>query len=214
MKEDDALMRMVDSQIASRGITDERVLNAFRTVPREMFVPAAERHAAYQDTPLPIGKGQTISQPYIVAYMSEKLKLYGTEKVLEIGTGSGYQAAILGKLAKKVHTIEIVEVLFRRARRVLGVLGYDNVHVYHRDGYAGLPEQAPFDRIVLTAAAPKLPAPLVEQLAPGGLLLMPEGSPFDYQELVLFEKRDTGDPAKRTLVGVRFVPMTGRASRD
>ena len=199
---------MVDLQIRRRGVHDERVLDAMLRVPRHEFVPSSWKSAAYDDRPLPIGHDQTISQPYIVAFMTEALELDGTEKVLEIGTGSGYQAAVLGTLAKEVFTIEIVEPLARRATGVLAELGYDNVHVRCGDGYRGWPEEAPFDAIMVTAAPDHVPQPLLDQLAVGGRLIVPVGS-WD-QNLVLLERTETG-LERREVLPVRFVPMTGEA---
>ncbi len=205
--------RMVEEQIAARGVRDARILEAMRRVARHEFVPADEQDKAYEDHPIPIGKGQTISQPYIVAYMTEALALRGAEKVLEIGTGSGYQAAVLSLICREVHTVEIVEVLHRRARRTLDSLGYDNIHCVFGDGSLGDPEHAPFDRIMLTAATPKIPDELIEQLSDSGLLLYPEGKPFGYQELVVL-RASKGKYSRTTLTPVRFVPMTGKASRE
>ncbi len=159
--------RMVADQMAARDITEPRVLAAMRKVPRHLFVPADQQRLAYEDHPLPIGKDQTISQPYIVVYMSQALDLKPTDKVLEIGTGSGYQAAVLAELGREVYTIEIVKELADRATKTLVDAGYTNVHVRHGDGYAGWPEQAPFDAIMVTAAPDHVPQPLIDQLAPG-----------------------------------------------
>ena len=178
--------RMVHRQIAARGVRDPRVLRALREVPRERFVPDDVRELAFEDSPLPIGHGQTISQPYIVAYMTEALALEGDEKVLEIGTGSGYQAAVLAELVPEVFTIEIVAPIAERARETLVELGYDNVHVRAGDGYRGWPEEAPFDAIILTAAPEEVPEPLLEQLAVGGRMILPLGG--GSQELVRIER--------------------------
>jgi protein-L-isoaspartate(D-aspartate) O-methyltransferase len=199
--------RMVDEQLAGRDIRDPRVLAAMRKVPRHLFVPETERAAAYQDRPLPIGHDQTISQPYIVAYMTEALDLDASHRVLEIGTGSGYQAAILGELVKDVYTIEIVEPLAARARQTLASLGYANVHVRSGNGYLGWPEQAPFDRIMVTAAPDAVPPALVEQLKVGGLMAIPVG--IGDQELRILRRTGSGLETLRTLP-VRFVPMTGK----
>jgi protein-L-isoaspartate(D-aspartate) O-methyltransferase len=197
---------MVREQIEKRGIADERVLDALRTVPRHRFVPKQLEKYAYADEPLPIGEDQTISQPYIVAYMTEKLSLESNDKVLEIGTGSGYQAAILAELCDSVFTIEIVDVLARRASKTLEELGVKNVFVKSGDGYKGWPEHAPFDAIIITAAPTKIPEPLVEQLKVGGRMILPLG---DYsQDLVLISKTKSGVSQQR-LLPVRFVPMTG-----
>ncbi|RPI95694.1 MAG: protein-L-isoaspartate(D-aspartate) O-methyltransferase [Spirochaetales bacterium] len=195
---------MVKKQIESRGVTDKRVLAAMRSVERHRFVPDQQIGAAYEDHPLPIGYGQTISQPYIVALMSELCHLGGNEKVLEIGTGSGYQAAVLSLLAKEVYTIEIVDPLGKASALRLKNLGYSNVSVRVGDGYGGWPEKAPFDVIMLTASPPKIPQSLIDQLADGGLLVAPEGD-FN-QELVVIEKRG-GSIIRRTVTYVRFVPM-------
>jgi protein-L-isoaspartate(D-aspartate) O-methyltransferase len=205
---DESRERMVETQIEARGVTDARVLAALRAVPRHELVPEELRDQAYEDHPLPIGYGQTISQPYVVAVMSEALDLDASERVLEVGTGSGYQAAVLGRLAKEVYSIEIVEPLAQRAQADLARLGYANVHVRHGDGYRGWPEQAPFDAIVVTAAPDHVPQPLVDQLAPGGRLVIPVGS--GVQELLRITRDETGVHEERML-GVRFVPMTGEA---
>ena len=199
---------MVNKQIQARGVTDERVLEAMRKVKRHYFVPENLRHRAYQDEPLPIGHGQTISQPYIVAYMTEQIDIDENENVLEIGTGSGYQAAILGELAKEVYTIEIVPELGERAGEVLDKLNYDNVHVKIGDGYKGWPEAAPFDAIIVTAAPDHIPQPLVDQLNVGGHMMIPVGE-FS-QDLILLERTEKGIEQKRK-IPVRFVPMTGEA---
>ena len=200
---------MVATQIKARGVKDERVLQAMRAVPRHLFVPPAYQDQAYEDHPLPIGEGQTISQPYIVAVMSEALELEGGEKVLEVGTGSGYQAAVLSHLAGEVHTIEIVSVLAERSKKVLAEHGYDNVTVYEGDGYAGLPDEAPFDAIMITAAPPTIPEPLKMQLAVGGRLVLPVGT--TYQSLIRL-RRTAEDAWKKedVLPAVVFVPMTGK----
>jgi protein-L-isoaspartate(D-aspartate) O-methyltransferase len=207
----DARERMVEEQIAGRGVRDPRVLAAMREVPRHEFVPVDQRSHAYEDRPLPIGHGQTISQPYIVAVMTELLELEGEEKVLEIGTGSGYQAALLGRLAREVYTIEIVPELARRAGADLARLGFANVHARQGDGYRGWPEHAPFDAIIVTAAPEQVPKPLVEQLAVGGRMVLPVGDVF--QDLVLVTRDERGVRQER-LLGVRFVPMTGEAERE
>jgi protein-L-isoaspartate(D-aspartate) O-methyltransferase len=204
---DGARKQMVDEQLAARDIKSPRVLDAMRKVPRHEFVPAAMRLGAYADTPLPIGYNQTISQPYIVAYMTEALDLQPTHKVLEIGTGSGYQAAILGELAKEVYTIEIVEPLATTATETLKRLGYTNVHVKAGNGYLGWPEQAPFDRVMVTAAPDSVPQPLVDQLKVGGLMAIPVG--VGEQELRILRRTEKGLETLRTLP-VRFVPMTGK----
>lgn len=199
--------RMVERQLAARDIADPRVLDAMRAVPRHLFVPESMRPQAYDDTPLPIGFDQTISQPYIVAFMTQALEVQPTHTVLEVGTGSGYQAAVLSGLVRQVYSIEIVEPLADRARRMLAELGYANVEVRTGNGYLGWPEHAPFDRIIVTAAPPEVPPALVEQLAIGGYLVIPVGT--DRQELRVLRKTSTGLETLRTLP-VRFVPMTGK----
>ncbi|HVG69621.1 MAG TPA: protein-L-isoaspartate(D-aspartate) O-methyltransferase [Vicinamibacterales bacterium] len=202
-----ARRRMVNEQIADRDVRDPRVLEAMRKVPRHRFVPPALIPRAYDDSPLPIGYDQTISQPFIVAHMTEALGIQGSHKVLEIGTGSGYQAAVLGELARTVYTIEIVPELARGAAATLKALGYSNVRVRAGDGYAGWPEQAPFDRIMLTAAPEEIPKPLIDQLAPRGRLLAPVGEQGSVQWLTIVEKTPQGVTQRRTLP-VRFVPFT------
>lgn len=199
-------LEMVQNQIVRRGVDDERVLEAMRTVKRHFFVPDDVRKHAYSDNPLAIGYRQTISQPYIVALMTELLELDGSEKVLEIGSGSGYQAAVLGKLANEVYTIEIVPELAQKAKETLDQLGYDNVHVRHGDGFHGWAEHAPYDAIIVTAAPDEVPQPLIDQLQPDGRLVIPEGS--YYQQLRVYIKRD-GYLEKKDIIPVRFVPMTG-----
>ena len=200
-----ARARMVEEQIRGRGIRDERVLAAMGQVPRDRFVPEASRVDAYGDYPLPIGYDQTISQPYIVAYMTEAAAIEPKDKVLEIGTGSGYQAGVLAQIAREVYTIEIVSPLADRARATLRTLGYTNVHVRHGDGYRGWPEASLFDAIVVTAAPDHVPEPLVEQLAVGGRLVIPVGT-LD-QEMQVITKTRTGVTEERT-IPVRFVPLT------
>jgi protein-L-isoaspartate(D-aspartate) O-methyltransferase len=195
---------MVAEQIEARGIGDSRVLEAMRKVPRHRFVPADLVDSAYDDTPLPIGYRQTISQPYIVAYMSEAVRVAPQNRVQEIGTGSAYQAAVLGELAKEVYTIEIVPELARQARRRLEMLGYRNVHAREGDGYLGWPEAAPFDRIIVTAAPEQVPPPLVDQLAVGGVLIIPVGGLS--QRITIIEKNEKGTVRQET-IGVRFVPL-------
>jgi protein-L-isoaspartate(D-aspartate) O-methyltransferase len=203
---------MVSSQIAARGVRDPRVLRAMSAVPRHMFVPAGLTAEAYEDTPLAIGEGQTISQPYIVAVMTESLALKGGEKVLEVGTGSGYQAAVLGRIAGSVFSIEIHPDLARRAAATLERLGYANIHVRAGDGFFGWPDEAPFDGIVVTAAAPEVPPALFAQLADGGRLVLPLGDPASDQVLTVVTKRN-GKPRIRSLFDVRFVPMTGEVQK-
>mgnify|MGYP001248739698 CR=1 FL=1 len=201
--------RMVEEQLKAYGIKSARVLDAMRVVPRDRFVPEPERARAYADTPLPIGYDQTISQPYIVAFMTEALALEPQHRVLEIGTGSGYQAAILGQLANEVYTIEIVEPLAARARATLADLGYRNVEVRSGNGYLGWPEHAPYDRIIVTAAPLEVPPALVDQLRVGGVMAIPVGPVDGNQELRILERTATGLELRRTLP-VRFVPMTGK----
>ncbi len=203
-------MRMVDQQLLARDITDPRVVNAMRRVPRERFVPPDQQQQAYEDRPLPIGYRQTISQPYIVAYMTQALQLTPDAKVLEVGTGSGYQAAVLAELAAAVYSIEIVPQLAERAGDTLAELGYDNVQVREGDGYAGWREQAPFDAIIVTAAPDHIPQPLVDQLAVGGRLIIPVGQ--NRQTLTLLTRTADGVEQDTTL-RVLFVPMTGEAER-
>lgn len=198
---------MVATQIAARGVRDPLTLAALRKVPRHRFVPAASVGQAYEDYPLPIGHSQTISQPYIVGFMTEALGLRGGETVLEVGTGSGYQAAVLAEIAGRVFTIEIVAPLAESAAATLRSLGYANVEVRAGDGYAGWPEAAPFDAIMVTAAAPRIPEPLKQQLKDGGRLVLPLGD--DWQELVVVTRKGERFEEKRVLP-VRFVPMTGK----
>jgi protein-L-isoaspartate(D-aspartate) O-methyltransferase len=202
-------LRMVEEQIHQRGVTDARVLEAMRMVPRHRFVPPALESRAYDDSPLPIGGGQTISQPYIVAYMAEALGVAPGHTLLEIGTGSGYHAAVLGQLARAVYTIEIVPDLARRATATLKELGYANVHVREGDGFAGWPEQAPFDRILVTAAPERIPQPLLDQLAPGGRLVIPVGPQGQTQWITVVDKTERGVVERRT-IPVQFVPFTRR----
>jgi protein-L-isoaspartate(D-aspartate) O-methyltransferase len=198
---------MVNEQLKARDIRDPQVLDAMLKVPRHLFVPAGVRSQAYYDSPLPIGHDQTISQPYIVAFMTQALKIERGHRILEIGTGSGYQAAILGVLADDVYTIEIVEPLAERARQTLAEHGYRNIHVRHGNGYLGWPEHAPFDRIMVTAAPDAVPPALVEQLKVGGLMAIPVGTTS--QELRILRRTPTGVQILETLP-VRFVPMTGK----
>ena len=201
---------MVATQIESRHVADPATLAAMRRVPRQFFVPAESSDDAYSDQPLPIGGGQTISQPYVVAFMTEALGLSGADRVLEIGTGSGYQTAVLATIAARVFSIEIVEPLARQARERLATLGYANVELRVGDGYAGWPEAGPFDAIIVTAAAPRIPEPLLGQLREGGRLVLPVGDAF--QELIVITRRDSGVEERR-LLPVRFVPMTGRIAK-
>ena len=202
--------KMVHEQIEARGIKNQTVIQALRKVPRHLFIPENYRDMAYDDAPIPIGEGKTISQPYIVAYMTEALKIRPTYRILEIGTGSGYQSAILAELAREVYSIEILPELAQRAQQLLGTLGYSNVHIRIGDGYLGWPEKAPFDAIILTAAPPSIPSPLLDQLSEGGRLIAPVG--IDFQQLVLLRKTKEGIQ-KQNLLPVRFVSMTGLARK-
>jgi protein-L-isoaspartate(D-aspartate) O-methyltransferase len=202
--------RMVQEQLMPRGVHDKRVLAAISKVPREEFVPQDSRAASYTDQPLPIGYGQTISQPYIVAFMTEQLHPSSGDRVLEIGTGSGYQAAVLAELVAEVYSIEIIEPLEKTAEATLQRLGYKNVHTKVGDGYKGWPEHAPFDAITVTCAPDHVPKPLIDQLKEGGRMIIPVGS-FGDQELYLLEKKN-GELRRRAVLPVRFVPMLGEAS--
>jgi protein-L-isoaspartate(D-aspartate) O-methyltransferase len=201
---------MVQRQIAARGISDSAVLDAMRSVPRHLFVPENHRPEAYEDYPLPIGQGQTISQPFIVAAMTEALALSPKDRVLEIGTGSGYQAAVLAEIAREVFTIEILEPLGRHAETTLVALGYKNIEVKIGDGYRGWPERSPFDAIIVTAAPDHIPQPLIEQLAMGGRMVLPLGD--REQTMVILRKTPQGI-IREDRYGVRFVPMTGEAEK-
>ena len=204
---DAARKRMVEKQIMARGIEDDRVITAMLKVERHRFVPEKYRHYAYSDSPVPIGNGQTISQPYIVALMTEILNLSSSDRVLEIGTGSGYQAAVLAEIVDEVYTIEIVEPLGRIAEQRLKELGYDNVKVMVGDGYLGWPEHAPFDRVIVTCAPTEIPPPLVEQLKEGGIMVIPVGSAgFQYLYRV---KKYMGEAETEEVIPVSFVPLTG-----
>ena len=206
----DARERMVQEQMVARGIHDPRVLEALRKVPRHRFVPVEIRTAAYEDTPLPIGLGQTISQPYIVAFMTEALELKPQDRVLEIGTGSGYQAAVLSLLAREVYSMEIIERLGKEAEAWLKELGYASVRVRVGDGYRGWPEAAPFDAIIVTAAPPDVPPALVAQLRPGGRMVVPVGRGEQY---LIRLRRTTNGLERETLLPVRFVPMVPEGER-
>lgn len=202
--------KLVKNDIEGQGISDPNVLAAMRSVPRHYFVPEKILSSAYDDTALPIGEGQTISQPYVVALMTASLKLDANQRVLEIGTGSGYQAAVLAEIVKEVYTIEIKEKLYQKASRLLKTLGYANVITRNADGYFGWPEAAPFDAIMITAAVNHIPPPLLKQLKEGGRLILPLGNPFSYQNLTLVT-RHGDDYTTRQITGVLFVPMTGYA---
>lgn len=204
--------RMVQRHLAERGIKNPRVLDAFRTVPRHLFIPPESRRLAYEDDSIPIGKGQTITPTYDVAFMTETLDPKPTDTVFEVGTGSGYQASILSRLVKDVYSVEIHKELGERAAKVIKSLGYTNVHTRVGDGYAGWPEHAPFDAIIVTCAPEKVPPPLFEQLKEGGKLVIPIGDRYN-QAVYLMEKRD-GKLVGRKLKPTLFVPMTGRAQKE
>lgn len=201
-----AMQRML-AVISAYGMNDPEVLEAMGRVPRHEFVPEKNRAQSYQDTPLPIGYGQTISQPYIVAEMTRQLQLDSDSKVLEVGTGSGYQAAVLAELTPHVHSIEIIEPLLERTRATLNRLGYGKIQLRHGDGYYGWAEEAPFDGIIVTCAAGEIPPPLVEQLAAGGRMLIPVGKRFGTQYLILVQKNLDGSVSSKNLMAVRFVPL-------
>jgi protein-L-isoaspartate(D-aspartate) O-methyltransferase len=201
---------MIKGQLVERGILDPRVLEAMHRVPRHLFVPSELASLAYSDGPLPIGEGQTISQPYIVAYMTEAARLSPADRVLEIGTGSGYQTAILCELVSEVYTIEVNDALAAGARERLRRMGYTSAHFRAGDGYLGWPERAPFDAIVVTAAPPDVPGPLVEQLKPGGRLIVPVGASPEAQSLLRLTRTATG-LGRESILPVRFVPMVGLA---
>ena len=195
------------AQLRREPITDQRVIQAMLTVPRHEFVPEHNRRFAYSDMPLPIGHGQTISQPYVVALMTDLLDVDADDVVLEIGTGSGYQAAVLAELVQRVYTIEIIDELARGAEALLLRLGYENVFVKSGDGYFGWPENGPFDAIIVTAAPSHVPPPLIEQLKPGGKMVIPVGPVFTVQNLLLIEKQEDGSVQQRSILPVRFVPL-------
>ncbi len=203
---------MVQSQLIARDITSKDVLNAFRQVPRHRFVPHELIAWAYADQPLPIGEGQTISQPYVVAFMTESLRLHPGSKVLEIGTGSGYQAAILAEMKASVFSIEVIPSLLENARKVLSELGYSDIRLKSGDGFQGWAEHAPFDAILVTCSPSAIPEPLKEQLAEGGRMIIPVGNPHRVQYLVMLEKRN-GKIKQRNLLPVRFVPMVDKKGK-
>ena len=209
-REDEREM-LVRNGVIGQGINDPAVIDAMRNVPRHKFVPAAQQRHAYQNNPLPIGHGQTISQPYIVALMAEMLEIEPGDKVLEIGTGSGYHAAVLSELTPHVYSIEIVEPLGAQAAEVYEELGYHTIETKIGDGYYGWEEHAPFDKIIVTAAAGHIPPPLIEQLNPGGIIAIPVGSPYQTQILMRVMKSEDGDIRTERVLPVRFVPMTGAA---
>ena len=203
---------MVQEQVKPRDVHDERVLTAMAKVPREEFVPENLRDKSYADSALPIGHDQTISQPFIVAFMTEQLHPQPTDRVLEIGTGTGYQTAVLAELVKDIYTIEIIEPLAKDASARLARLGYNNAHVKVGDGFQGWPEVAPFDAIIVTCAPDKVPQPLTQQLKEGGRMIIPVGSGIMDQQLYLLEKKN-GELAQRAILPVRFVPMAGEAAK-
>lgn len=204
--------RMVTEHLAARDITDQRILGVMGRIPRHLFVDESLQNVAYEDYPLPIGEGQTISQPYVVALMTQSLELEGDEKVLEIGTGSGYQAAVLAELVGEVYTIEIRQGLAKKAEERLKSMGYGNIWVRGADGYFGWKEHAPYDAIMVTAAVNHIPPPLLEQLKDGGRLILPLGSTAYYQTLTLLQKRNNETGATH-ITSVRFVPLTGEAEK-
>lgn len=210
----EARTEMVRTQIQARGVHDPAVLDAMRRVPRHVFVPVAERRNAYRDTPLPIGEGQTISQPYIVALMTELVRPQASDRALEIGTGSGYQCAVLAELVEHVYTIELEPELARKAQAALAEAGYENVTSRTGDGYAGWPEHAPFDVIVVTAAPDHVPQALVDQLAPGGRMVVPVGPAYTGQQLLLIEKDSEGELHTSKHTAVRFVPLRRDAGEE
>ena len=205
--------QMVETQLESRDIQSERVLEAMKKVPRHLFMPASVRQYAYVDSPVPIGKGQTISQPYIVGLMTQTVDPKPGDRALEVGPGSGYQAAVLGELVQEVYTIEIIPDLAERAEKALAESGYDNVEVRQGDGYQGWPEKAPFDIILITAAPEEIPQPLIDQLAEGGRLVVPVGPQGEIQTLTLVT-REKGEVKKTYITDVRFVPMTGEVQQS
>lgn len=212
MLKDIELEVMLTRHLIGKSALDDRVMAAIEQVPRPQFVPENFRYLAYENGPAPIGLGQTISQPYIVALMSDLLNTQATDTILEIGTGSGYQSAVLSNLVKQVYSLEIIEELADNARQRLDRLGYHNVMVRTGDGHFGWPEHAPFDGIIVTAAASIIPQDLIDQLRPGARLVIPVGLPYDYQELRLIEKKADGKVTSRKVLGVSFVPMTGGQS--
>jgi protein-L-isoaspartate(D-aspartate) O-methyltransferase len=209
---DAARRNMVDQQLEGRDIRSPRVLEAMRKVPRHQFVPENLQHSAYRDRPLPIGHGQTISQPYIVAFMTKQLDPRPTDRVLEVGTGSGYQAAVLAELVETVYTIEIVEPLAAGAKETLKRLNYANVQVKHGDGYKGWPQHAPFDAVIVTCAPDHIPQPLIDQLKEGGRMIIPVGESYN-QRLYLL-KKEGAEVTQQAVLPVRFVPMTGEAEEN
>ena len=203
-------LEMVEEQIVARGVKSPKVLEAMRTIPRHLFVPEEYKKYGYEDQPLPIGSGQTISQPYIVALMTELLEVDGNSVALEVGTGSGYQAAVLSKIVKQVYTIEIIQELGIKAKKRLEEMKYSNVEVKVGDGYYGWPEHAPFDAIIVTAVANHIPPPLIQQLKPGGRMAIPIGSVFQVQNLMLVTKDKDEKITVKNVLPVRFVPLIGK----
>ena len=199
--------KMVLYQIKLRGINDQNVLNSMKKVLRHEFVPSYLKGRAYEDRPLPIGHGQTISQPYVVALMTELLKVNKASRVLEVGTGSGYQAAVLAQIAREVYSVEIIQPLHERSKHVLEKLGYQNISTINNDGYFGWEEHAPYDAIIVTCASDFIPPPLIEQLKTGGLMCIPVGPPFKVQHLVLIKKEKQGEISTKVITSVRFVPL-------
>ena len=197
------------AHLIGKKALDAKVMAVMEQVPRHEFLPADLRYCAYENGPAPIGSGQTISQPYIVALMSDLLNTKPADIILEIGTGSGYQTAILSQLVRQVYSVEIITDLATGASRRLAKLGYDNVEVRNDDGYFGWPEHAPYDGIIVTAAAPHIPRPLIDQLQPGARLVIPVGLPYSYQELMVIEKKENGEIETKKVLGVSFVPLTG-----
>ncbi len=204
-------MLMVERQIIRRGVKDSLVIEALRSVPRHLFVPEKYRDRSYEDGPLPIGENQTISQPYIVALMTELLELKGGERILEVGTGSGYQAAVLAEICDSVYSIEIIKSLADRSRYILDSIGYHNIKVIHGDGYRGWPDAAPFDGIIVTAAPEHIPEPLIDQLAIGGRMVIPVGDYYQYLKVLIKTKDGIKE---QTGIAVRFVPMTGKVQEE
>lgn len=213
VEHEDARKRMIEHDLKGRDISDPSVLDAMARVPRHLFIPDRLSHLAYSDSALPIKENQTISQPYIVALMTQSAGLKPTDRVLEIGTGSGYQAAVLAEIVKEVFSIEIIETLAKDAAVLLKRLGYENIRTRHGDGYKGWAEEGPFDAILITAAAPKVPRPLIEQLKMGGRVVMPLGPQGMYQELIVLTRTEQG-LEKKFITGVVFVPMTGEVRKD
>ncbi len=209
MQDIDMEVRLTRKDIGKDAL-DPRVLGAMKKVPRHEFIPRDLHSCAYDNGPVPIGFGQTISQPYIVALMSDLLETESTHRILEIGTGSGYQAAILSRLVQQVYSVEIIETLSNKAGERFSKLGYDNIHLRAGDGYFGWPEFAPYDGIIVTAAAPNIPQPLIEQLKPGARLVIPVGIPYSYQELRVVMKMADGGVKTKVVLGVSFVPLTGK----